>query len=583
MTTTGDVEITILDGAAGVVVVPASTVQVVIGVATAGVIAGIVATRSLQTLLSQFTSGPLVEAAALTIQNGGTVLAMRATTATAGTIRGLTQVVPAITGTDTSSPIKITSVAHGLITGDVVTITGVVGQTGANGTFKITKVDADHFTLDGSTSVGVWVSGGAIAFDGVVEIATGTSVITATGTPVDDTFIKFLVVAGGTIGAAGITFQISLDAGRNFGPVLALGTAVSYAIPGTGITLAFAAGTLVAGDYAQLSTIAPTWDDAGIAACLAALFASPYATTGWGSVHIVGVSSAANVASQESTGVPSLDSFAANHVFTGAFDTVRDASPPKAWGGTGETEAAWMSSILTAFSATSAKRVSGAAGFYNMPSAFPTQIAGTPRYRRPLAWAYAAREVAIQPQTHAGRVRDGALSQIVVDPVNDPVDGFIYHDERVNPGLDFKTGGAGRFVSARTRIGLGSTGGFFIVNPLMLSALGSDFWMWPFRAVMDVACAVVFQTGSRFINDDLQTQPNGTLADSEVAELNAAFQDAIDQAMTNVSMISSATVSVSPTQNVNATGIVKVTVTIVARGYVLEEDVTIGFANTAAA
>jgi len=65
-----------------------------------------------------------------------------------------------VTNATNASPIVITSTAHGLTTGTRVTITGVVGNTAANGTFVITNVSADTFSLDGSTGNGAYVSGG---------------------------------------------------------------------------------------------------------------------------------------------------------------------------------------------------------------------------------------------------------------------------------------------------------------------------------------------------------------------------------------------------------------------------------------
>lgn len=65
-----------------------------------------------------------------------------------------------LTAASNASPIVITSTAHGLTTGARVTITGVVGNTAANGTFVITKVTADTFSLDGSSGNGEYTSGG---------------------------------------------------------------------------------------------------------------------------------------------------------------------------------------------------------------------------------------------------------------------------------------------------------------------------------------------------------------------------------------------------------------------------------------
>ncbi len=65
-----------------------------------------------------------------------------------------------ITDASNTAPIVITSAAHGLTTGARVTIASVVGNTAANGTFVVTRVDANTFSLVGSTGNGAWTSGG---------------------------------------------------------------------------------------------------------------------------------------------------------------------------------------------------------------------------------------------------------------------------------------------------------------------------------------------------------------------------------------------------------------------------------------
>lgn len=66
-----------------------------------------------------------------------------------------------ITDATNASPIVITSANHKLTTGTKVTIAGVVGNNAANGTFDITVVDQDTFSLDGSTGDGAYTSDGA--------------------------------------------------------------------------------------------------------------------------------------------------------------------------------------------------------------------------------------------------------------------------------------------------------------------------------------------------------------------------------------------------------------------------------------
>ena len=66
-----------------------------------------------------------------------------------------------ITGATNASPIVITSANHGLTTGMKITISGVGGNTNANGTFVITQIDANTFSIPVAgnasyTSGGTW-------------------------------------------------------------------------------------------------------------------------------------------------------------------------------------------------------------------------------------------------------------------------------------------------------------------------------------------------------------------------------------------------------------------------------------------
>ena len=76
-----------------------------------------------------------------------------------------------VTGATNATPIVITSVAHGLTTGTRVTITGVGGNTAANGSFIITRVSADTFSLDGSVGNGAYTSGGTWNVSGLYLIS----------------------------------------------------------------------------------------------------------------------------------------------------------------------------------------------------------------------------------------------------------------------------------------------------------------------------------------------------------------------------------------------------------------------------
>ncbi len=74
---------------------------------------------------------------------------------------GALQATTSVSGATNATPIEITVIAHGYSTGNTVVITGVVGNTAANGTWEITSTGANTFTLDGSAGNGVRTSGGS--------------------------------------------------------------------------------------------------------------------------------------------------------------------------------------------------------------------------------------------------------------------------------------------------------------------------------------------------------------------------------------------------------------------------------------
>jgi hypothetical protein len=74
-------------------------------------------------------------------------------------IRDVTFPYWVISSVTNTSPIEITtSTINTLVNGQAVTISGVGGNTAANGIWNITVLDNTHFTLNGSTGNGTWVS-----------------------------------------------------------------------------------------------------------------------------------------------------------------------------------------------------------------------------------------------------------------------------------------------------------------------------------------------------------------------------------------------------------------------------------------
>lgn len=76
-----------------------------------------------------------------------------------------------ITGATNANPIVVASVGHGLTTGMRVNNTGVGGNTNANTTAAITRVDADHFSLDGVAGNSAYTAGGTWRVAGLYNLA----------------------------------------------------------------------------------------------------------------------------------------------------------------------------------------------------------------------------------------------------------------------------------------------------------------------------------------------------------------------------------------------------------------------------
>jgi hypothetical protein len=337
----------------------------------------------------------------------------------------------------------------------------------------------------------------ATAADGVVSSVTadaeGSSAVTvASGAkPDDDHEVVLRIVHGGTRGTAGITYQVSVDAGRSFSPVTALGTADHVDVPEAGIlTLAISAGNLVAGDLFGLRTAAPTFDATGLGAALAALANS---AASWEIVHVAGPIDASAFDTVE-TKLAALFAIGKYRAWVG---NVRAA-------GFGETEAAYLTAMTTAFGVKAAKFGALCGGSCKLPSSVSGRIV-----RRPVSFAYAALEASVSAEVDTADVNLGPLAGVSIRDANGNPD---EHDEAINPGLD-----DARFVTLRTWDGLA---GVYVTRPRMFSAEGSDFYLLPHRRVLNLAHAALRQFFIRRLNRPIRVnKTTGYILESEALEI----------------------------------------------------------------
>ena len=86
--------------------------------------------------------------------------------------------------TNNSGLIQISTASNNLVTGDTVTISGVLGTTEANGTWIITVIGIGAFTLNGSTFTNAYISGGI--FNLGTDVINGTWIVTPVITSVSN-------------------------------------------------------------------------------------------------------------------------------------------------------------------------------------------------------------------------------------------------------------------------------------------------------------------------------------------------------------------------------------------------------------
>jgi uncharacterized protein DUF2586 len=384
-----------------------------------------------------------------------------------------------------------------------------------------------------------------------------TSAVTLSGTPLDTYYGLATVMVGGTIGTTGIQIGLSLDAGRTTYATVNLLTATSYVIPNTGLTLNFGAGTLNAGDtFAWVST-EPKWNDAGVVSAMQSLLTI--------TTQPVDIAIAGDVANVDATAFDAEMTTLFNAKrFCRLLTNARDA----VWGGTStETEVAWMTSIQADYAAFVSVngRTHVGAGHYN----FISPISQT-QFRRPLLWGAASRDSAVAIQVDLGRVLDGNI------PLFLPAlpDGYIYHDESVNSGLD-----AARFMSMWSLAGLP---GLYIKNPNSMATPGSDFKWLQYGHVVDAACVIAYLFFVKQLSNSVRVDSTtGFILPQDKSKLENGCNQRLLNGLTNAGAVSSAVATINGATNILSTQQLLVTVTIVPLAYLKSISVTITFLNPA--
>lgn len=403
------------------------------------------------------------------------------------------------------------------------------------------------------------VPGSATAItDGVA----GTSVVTrdVSVVPIDDFEFRLEIVTGGTLGVAGITLRWSLDDGRTWSAVTALGVALTFTVPATapsgtpapGIKVDFAAGTLIAGDNVTFRTSAPQWNASELGLALDALRAS---VAVWREVQIVGP----------------LDASSFDTVETKVAGMATTYGKFRAWIGhariptIGEAESAYLTALNTIFAVKTTVLGMLCAGACEMTSS----VSGR-KYLRAVSLVVAAREASVEDHIDTAALRLGSLNVSIRDADGNPK----HHDESNNPGLD-----DARFTVLRTWEG---RPGVFVNRPRLFSSETSDFQLLPHRRVMNLARKTVRAYLEERLNEPVRVdQATGFILEAEAQEIESGAVAALSAALLATPKASGVSFVLSRTDNLLATRTLNYQARVIPLGYVEFLTGDIAFENPA--
>lgn len=383
----------------------------------------------------------------------------------------------------------------------------------------------------------------------------GTSTITAGLTePLDDYEAAVEILTGGTVGTAGITYRWSLDGGRTWSPATALGTDTSIELPDSGVSFDLDAGDLEVGDAWSVVTQAPQWSAAELGAALDALRDT---SIGWELVEVVGHldGDALDMVDLKVVGMAERGKYRA---WIGSF---RMPEP-------GEDAATYRAAFESAFGSKSTVHGMVCAGACKLTSS----VSGR-KYRRPVAFAIAAREASVSEEVNTADVNLGALAGVSITDDNGNPD---EHDESVFPGLDDS-----RACVLRTWDGLQ---GVYVNRPRLLSPEGSDFQLLPHRRVMNLAHEALRGYFLRRLNRPVRVdKQTGFILESDAQEIEAGARAAMRGALLAKPKASEVEFALSRTDNLLSTKTMTGQARVVPLAYPEFIELEVGFMNPALA
>lgn len=377
--------------------------------------------------------------------------------------------------------------------------------------------------------------------------------------PVDSLKVRVEFIVGGALGTAGIVYRYRLGNGKEFSAQLALGTATSFVIPNTGITvlLGSVTNTVVAGDAIDFFTTAPAPSSQDLLDAYEAL--RVYGGKWDLALPLTPMSSAQLTAFNSWIG-------ALNAVGKWKFGF---AGPRlRGEGVSGETRAAYLTAMQGLYSATEAFNVSFEYDGFDCVSPVNGIIQS-----RSFALAVFARALSVDIGIDPAWVELGSLQNCsITDDRQSP----IYHDEELYPGADDL-----RFTAARS---IASRPGVYINNARVFSNPTSDYQFVQHARVINAACETAYQallpSLSRAILTDRTT---GFILETEAKAIEAVVNGKLEAVLRNGAQprCSSVEFILSRTDNILSTFTLKGQVKVQFNGYAKTFIIDVGATNPA--
>lgn len=377
----------------------------------------------------------------------------------------------------------------------------------------------------------------AASYGTVAHVGAGTSVVTAgVSPPLDDFDVVVTVVTGGTIGVAGIEYTFSLNGGKTQSPRQALGTATTLTIPTTGVTLALAAGTVLAGQTESVAVKGPRMTSADLVLALEALRVTDLPYEG---VSVLG-------ADADATMISTFDLWLQAREAEGKFKFGLLNALPRA--SATQTEAQYGTAMQTAFGASATIRVLVGGDQCELTS----PVRGV-ELKSPITMPIGARAMLIDVSESPAYVARGPLPGVFIsDEKGNPK----YHDEAKFPTLDDR-----RLAALRT---INGKQGVYVNQPLLLSQSGSDWVYLQHARVANKAAEMVFQLLTDELNKGVQTgKPRSDgkvfILEEDAAAIEQRINVKLEQEFFDKKRVSGIAFLLTRTDDLSGTGPVTVT------------------------